>query len=216
MSAEAAEPAPPVAALRGFPAYAGLARTDPVTVYREPRGSVLTTLPRANPETATPYVFGIVGARAGWFDVLLPIRPNGASGWVPAAEVQPMGVVHRIVVHLHARSVELYDRDRRVASWPAGVGTTSNPTPTGHFYVLELLASNDPHGTYGPFALGMSGYSDTISEFNGGDGRWGIHGTDQPGLIPGQISHGCVRLRNSDVAALAAGIELGDPVDVVP
>ncbi len=203
------------ASLRGYPAYAATAKVDAVIVFDRPDGSPSAYLPHMNPDTGGPYVFGIRSERPGWYEVLLPLRPNGRTGWLRRTDVDVSGLRHRILVNVTARTVTLFDRNRVVDTWSAGVGTVQNPTPVGHFYVLEALRSVSPNGVYGPYALGMSGHSDTLSEFNGADGRWAIHGTNEPDLIPGRISHGCVRLRNADVTTLAGSIELGDPVDVV-
>jgi lipoprotein-anchoring transpeptidase ErfK/SrfK len=40
----------------------------------------------------------------------------------------------------------------------------------------------------------------------------GIHGTNEPELIPGRVSHGCVRMRNSDIVRLAELMPVGTPI----
>ena len=74
----------------------------------------------------------------------------------------------------------------------------------------ELLRSADP--VYGPWAFGTSAYS-ALSDWPGG-GVVGIHGTNQPALIPGRPSHGCVRLTNAAVTRLAALMPIGTPVRI--
>ena len=66
---------------------------------------------------------------------------------------------------------------------------------------------------YGPYAFGTSDYS-VLSEWPHG-GVVGIHGTDQPSLIPGRPSHGCIRMRNHDIVYLARHLPIGAPVHVV-
>ena len=86
-------------------------------------------------------------------------------------------------------------------------------TPAGHFYVLEKLRTvNAP--IYGPYALGTSAYAPTLSEWPGG-GVVGIHGTDEPSLIPGRPSHGCIRMRNEDISRLWAMISIGTPIEII-
>ena len=63
---------------------------------------------------------------------------------------------------------------------------------------------------YGSRALGTSAYA-AVSDWPGG-GVVGIHGTDQPGLIPGRPSHGCIRVRNADMATLYRLTPVGTPV----
>ena len=85
----------------------------------------------------------------------------------------------------------------------------------GDFFITELLKQPDPGGAYGPYAFGTSAYSDVLMHFgNGGDGQIGIHGTDQPSLIPGVISHGCIRMPNADILRLAAVMPVGTPITV--
>jgi lipoprotein-anchoring transpeptidase ErfK/SrfK len=66
---------------------------------------------------------------------------------------------------------------------------------------------------YGPYAFGTSAYS-ILSDWPGG-GVVGIHGTNQPALIPGRPSHGCIRLRNPDITYLANHLPIGAPVRIV-
>ena len=42
----------------------------------------------------------------------------------------------------------------------------------------------------------------------------GIHGTDRPELIPGRVSHGCIRLRNADILRLGRLMPVGTPITV--
>ncbi len=104
--------------------------------------------------------------------------------------------------------------DAVVLETPVAVGAPDAPTPTGTFAVIDRLQSPDPASPYGPFALGLSAHSDTFSEFAGGDGQIGIHGTDDPSSIGQAVSHGCVRVPNDVVARLAELLPLGTPVIV--
>ena len=70
--------------------------------------------------------------------------------------------------------------DSVVVETPIAIGSPENPTPTGEFFVTDLLDTGDDLSAYGPFALGLSAFSLTLSEFAGGDGQIGIHGTNQP------------------------------------
>ena len=46
-------------------------------------------------------------------------------------------------------------------------------------------------------------------------GYIGIHGTDTPGILPGRVSHGCIRLRNADIERLAKLLPVGSPVTIL-
>jgi hypothetical protein len=149
-----------------------------------------------------------------WVQIEVPGRPNGRIGWVPRAALSAFSVSHEYlrVDQEHLRAT-LYKDGKAIFSAPVGVGKASTVTPKGHFYVLEKLVSvNAP--VYGPFALGTSAYAPTLSEWPGG-GVVGIHGTNEPQLIPGRPSHGCVRMRDQDIAKLFSLIGLGTPIDIV-
>lgn len=148
-----------------------------------------------------------------WTEVSLPQRPNGTTGWVQASALGPLNVAYGLLVIDRSRlRAALYDRGgHAIWSAPVGIGRPSLPTPAGHFYVLEKLRALGV--AYGPFALGTSAYAPTLSDWPGG-GVVGIHGTDQPQLIPGDPSHGCIRLRNSDITTLWHLIQIGTPIDI--
>ncbi|HEX5247818.1 MAG TPA: L,D-transpeptidase [Gaiellaceae bacterium] len=105
-------------------------------------------------------------------------------------------------------------RSRVVARFPAAVGRSVLPTPTGRHYIVELLRQPDPNGAYGPFAFGLSAYSHVLYSFGGGPGQIGIHGTNEPASIGHSVSHGCVRIPNRDIVRLAYTLPLGTPVTI--
>jgi lipoprotein-anchoring transpeptidase ErfK/SrfK len=151
---------------------------------------------------------------ATWIEVSLPQRPNGVTGWVEASALSPLHVATgRLVVSRSQLRATLYDQAGRVI-WSArvGIGRPSLPTPAGHFYVREKLRATDSP-EFGPYAIGTSAYAPKLSEWPGG-GIIGIHGTDQPQLIPGDPSHGCVRMQNRDITSLWHLIAIGTPVDI--
>jgi L,D-transpeptidase catalytic domain len=149
-----------------------------------------------------------------WILVSLPGRPNGASGWVPEAALGELHATHEhLRVNRQMLRATLFRDGRPIWQAPIGVGRSSLPTPAGHFYVTEkLTALGGPF--YGPYAIGTSAYAPTLADWPGG-GVVGIHGTDEPQLIPGHPSHGCVRLRNADIVRLWPLIEVGAPIEIV-
>jgi hypothetical protein len=66
---------------------------------------------------------------------------------------------------------------------------------------------------YGPVAFGTSVRSPAATGWPAG-GFVGIHGTDRPDLVPGRVSHGCIRLRNADIRALARRMRVGTPLTI--
>jgi lipoprotein-anchoring transpeptidase ErfK/SrfK len=147
----------------------------------------------------------------------LPQRPNGSTAWVPSADVSLASDTYHVVVNLSSMHVELFNHAQQVASFPAGVGTTTDPTPTGHFFVV--LFSAPPSPGYGPFVIVTSAHSNTISDWEeSGDAITAIHGplgADAAiGTTGARISHGCIRLHDADLAQLR-DVPAGTPIDIV-
>ncbi|HEV3034857.1 MAG TPA: L,D-transpeptidase [Solirubrobacteraceae bacterium] len=150
-----------------------------------------------------------------WVRLRVPGRPNGRTGWVSR---ELLGAFHQtrwlIVVNLHLRRLTAYLDGHLRMTAPVGVGKPSTPTPPGHFWIRERFAVSSPSNPYWPYALGTSDYS-TLTEWPGG-GVVGIHGDfGEPGAIPGDPSHGCVRMRDADIAWLGPRVTLGTPVRIV-
>jgi L,D-transpeptidase catalytic domain len=151
------------------------------------------------------------GAR--WTRIEVPGRPNGRSGWVPSAA---LGTLHAVrgylLIDRRRLRATLFRDGRPVFSAPVGVGKPATPTPAGEFYVMEKLVTV-ASPAYGPYAVGTSAYAPTLSEWPGG-GVVGIHGTNEPQLVPGRPSHGCVRMHNADISRLWHMIAVGTPIEI--
>ncbi|HTI32993.1 MAG TPA: L,D-transpeptidase [Miltoncostaea sp.] len=164
-------------------------------------------------------VLMVLGARVNregvWYKVRLTSRPNDAAGWIPAEAVQVKKTPWRVVVHLGARTMDLLRSGKRVGSWKVAVGTPANPTPTGRFAVSEVVKQRNPSGFFGTYIITLSAHSENLSEFDGGDGRVALHGTNQPGLLGQAVSHGCVRLDNNVATRLGRNVPPGSPVDIL-
>jgi hypothetical protein len=148
-----------------------------------------------------------------WVRVSFPSLPNGASGWVTRSALGGYGVVRtRLIIDLSTLTAELYRGQRLVFEAPVGIGKEQWPTPMGEFYVRNRLVDfDDPF--YGPVAFGTSARSGVLTDWPAG-GFVGIHGTATPELIPGRVSHGCVRLRNEDILKLDRLMPVGTPVRI--
>ena len=156
----------------------------------------------------------IEGPSDGWARVLLPGRPNGAEGWVRTEEMVAFVVEGRVLIDLSDRTLSYVVGDTEIIATPVGVGSEANPTPTGEFFVTDSVALADPTSPWGPHALGLSARSDTVTEFNGGDGIIGIHGTNNPGSIGRAVSLGCVRVANEVITRLHEVVAIGTPVEI--
>lgn len=174
---------------------------------------------------AQPLVFEVVARQGSWIQVLLPVRPNGTTGWLQSNDVVLASTTLRIEVSITDRSLQLVDGDTVVFRAPVSVGRPSTPTPTGSFYVTDVVPSVNPAGAYGPVALALNGYSEVMDSF-GSESVAGapdelapvlaIHGTNQPSSIGRAASNGCPRLRNEDMTRLAELTPAGTPVDIWP
>ena len=149
-----------------------------------------------------------------WVRVRLAEQPDNRVGWVPRSALGGYEFVHTRLVVDRARFLALlYVDGKLVFRAPVGIGRPDAPTPHGEFYVVDRL---DGFGNpfYGPVAFGTSARSPTLTDWPGG-GVIGIHGTNDPGLIPGRISHGCIRMRNADILRLKRLLPIGTPLTIL-
>lgn len=178
---------------------------------------VAARLARRTPEGTTNLVTALARVTDPdgriWVRVRLPVLPNGTTGWVPRDALGGYATVTtQLVIHRRGLTATLLRGGRRVLRAPVGIGTAAAPTPAGEFYVRNRLTRfRSPF--YGPVALGTSARSATLTDWPGG-GFIGIHGTDRPDLIPGRVSHGCIRMRNADVRRLARLMPIGTPISI--
>jgi hypothetical protein len=168
------------------------------------------------PERTTNLVLTLDGRRTRsgvWIRVRLPVLPNNTTGWVPRRSLSDWKIVRtHLVVDRRRLTATLYRAGTPVFSAPVGIGRPQSPTPAGAFYVRNQLYGYDAP-EYGPIAFGTSGRSPVFTDWPSG-GFIGIHGTNQPDLIPGRVSHGCIRMRNRDILRLAAVMPVGTPLTI--
>jgi lipoprotein-anchoring transpeptidase ErfK/SrfK len=131
------------------------------------------------------------------------------------------GDVARVDVAKSDASVRAYDRNNRlIAFYPATVGSTDRPSPSGDHKVVGVAL--DPTYTYDPAKLAWgprdagrlvvkSGPNNPVGSvwIDLDAPSYGLHGTANPDTIGKTASHGCVRLTNWDARALAVGVRPG-------
>ncbi|MES1246449.1 MAG: L,D-transpeptidase family protein [Actinomycetota bacterium] len=184
----------------------------PLAAFRSPGRGLVARFGLRN-VNGVDSVFSVLRATCDgrWLRVQLPIRPNGAAGWVSAARVQTYTVRTRIVVDVSARTLRFYDGGRLQLRATVAVGSSATPTPVGRYYVNQKLIPADPAGPYGPGALGISAYSPVLTHWAQG-GPVAIHGTNEPWSIGRAVSNGCIRLPNATLSKLFAETLPGTPV----
>lgn len=189
-------------------------------VLSEPRrGARTITRLRYLTEDKAAEVYIVLAAKLdadkrAWLRIRVPMRPHGRTGWVLADDMSTLYVVRtQFVVDRKALKATLHKNGKKIWQASVGIGKSGTPTPRGDFWIRERLKGLGNGSAYGPWAFGTSAYSN-ISDWPGG-GVVGIHGTNEPGLIPGRPSHGCVRVRNDKIRSLARLMPLGTPVRIV-
>lgn len=200
--------------------WVAVAELPQVAVYAEPDDAGQPIHQLANPtESGAPLVFMVDGDETDgpWLKVNLPVRPNGSKGYVRSADVTLQTTDYSVKVALGAHRLTVTKGTEVVVDTAIGVGTAETPTPGGVYYLKELLQPPNPDGAYGPYAYGLSGFSNNpeLANFNGGDGIIGIHGTNEPDKIGTDVSHGCIRVSNEVITEMASYLPLGTPVEIV-
>jgi lipoprotein-anchoring transpeptidase ErfK/SrfK len=201
---------------------AAVARIAPVTRAALGRSgpsrgaAVVAELTRSTQEGTTNVVLVLAQTRRtheDWVHIRLPILPNNRTAWVPRRVLGGYEFVHtRLVVDKKRFTATLLSDGRAVFRARVGVGRPESPTPSGEFYIRDKL-SGFGNPFYGPVAYGTSARSAVLTDWPGG-GFVGLHGTNEPALIPGRISHGCIRMRNEDIVRLSRLMPVGTPLTI--
>lgn len=163
-----------------------------------------------------PMTFLIVERRDDWAKVLIPARPNHTEGYVRLDDVEVTTTEYRIEVSLTDTTLRAWNGDEMIAETKVVIGTPFSETPTGLFYVTDMVPYENPEGVYGPIALATNGYSEWMDEFDTGVPVVALHGTSRPEQVGQQISNGCIRVPNDIITMLADTVPQGTPVLITP
>jgi lipoprotein-anchoring transpeptidase ErfK/SrfK len=190
----------------------------PVVARSAPRrtAAAVAKLGRWTPEGTSNLLLTLAGERTRrgvWIKVRLPVLPANRTGWVPRKSLSDWKELRtRLVVDRRSLTATLFRRGKVVFRAPVGVGQAHWPTPRGEFFIRnQLYGFGNP--AYGPIAFGTSARSAVLTDWPGG-GFIGIHGTNQPHLLPGRVSHGCIRMKNPHILRLAGLMPVGTPLTV--
>jgi lipoprotein-anchoring transpeptidase ErfK/SrfK len=200
-------------------AYAAVVR-EQARAYHAPGRRPIHVFGRRN-VNGHATVLGVLSAvrggdcKARWYHTQLPLQPNGSTGYVRAVDVELVPVRTRIDVDLSERKVTLYRAGRKALETPAAIGSRATPTPVGRFYVNQRLRALDPSGPFGPGGVGISAFSEVLTEWVQG-GPIAIHGTNRPDTIGRASSTGCLRVRNDVLERIFRLALPGTPVVIHP
>jgi lipoprotein-anchoring transpeptidase ErfK/SrfK len=181
-------------------------------------GKVVAKVAATRPLTGTATVLPVVAEATAdgrpWVRVMLPGRPNGRTGWIPADRAIRTSNAWRITINLRARRAVAYRNGKAKRSFRVVVGKPSTPTPRGRFFVEEV--ARQPRGAaVGPWVLALSARSNVLRQFGGGPGQIGLHGrTGLPDPLGSAASHGCVRFADAAIRWLAGRISPGARVTI--
>jgi L,D-transpeptidase catalytic domain len=205
-----------LASVRDASRWASVRRAATARSALGPRAAIVGRLETRTPEGTTNLVLVLGHAIAHgrvWVRIRLPVLPNNTTGWVPREALGGQRVVEtRLVVDRRTLTATLFRNGRRVFSAPVGIGQPQWPTPAGEFYIRNRLRGFESP-FYGPLAFGTSARSSVLTDWPAG-GFVGIHGTDRPDLLPGRVSHGCIRMRNDDILELGRLMPIGTPLTI--
>lgn len=146
-----------------------------------------------------------------WYEVWLPMRPNGSRGWIVEGRLATYPTTTKIVIDLSERRLAVVRGDHTLETFPVAIGSERYPTPRGFFFVTEKLRPRVPGGAYGALALSLSAFQPQLSWWPGG-GQVAIHGTNQDQLIGKAVSQGCVRMHDADILRVNRLVPAGSPV----
>ncbi|WP_246258320.1 L,D-transpeptidase family protein [Amycolatopsis anabasis] len=182
---------------------------SPVPAYREPGGPAIAAVPvqQVGSDTWLP----VIAEQPGWYQVMLPARPNGATAWIADdLAVETAHTPYRIVIDRAAFRLQLFREGTQVGIWTVGIGKPTAPTPEGRTFLLASI--RDSHQRYSPVILPLGTHSATYETYGGGPGTTGIHGWPTPDVFGHPSSDGCIRIPANALQILSTDVPIGTPV----
>ncbi|OLT48442.1 hypothetical protein BJF85_12935 [Saccharomonospora sp. CUA-673] len=183
-----------------------------IAVYDEPGGDPFAKLPRK--QISSPTWVPVIEERGDWAHVLLPTRPNGASGWVHVNEATVETATNNfaVLVHRDDFSLEIRENGEKIGEWTIGIGSDEHPTPKGRAYIIASI--EEQVNDYSPIVLPLSSHSDSHETYGGGPGTVGIHTWPDESFVGQADSDGCLRVTQEALDELVK-LPLGTMVEIV-
>ncbi|MFF5991104.1 L,D-transpeptidase [Prauserella flavalba] len=183
-----------------------------LVVYKAVNGEPFAKLPTR--QMGSPTWVPVIATQGEWAQVLLPTRPNGASGWIHAGDSDVESARNNFVVNVNreAFELEITEDGKSLGKWTIGIGKEEHPTPKGRAYIIASIAEtvND----YSPIVLPLSYHSDSHETFGGGPGTVGIHTWPDDSFVGQANSDGCIRVTQEALDELVK-LPLGTIVNIV-
>lgn len=186
-----------------------------VPIFESPHAVAPARALRSPTREGVQLIFGVLEEQGDWLKVMLPMRPNGSSGWVKAADVRVRKVSNRIVVDRSDKRLRAFRGSQVLFEAPVAVGLSKSPTPLARAYVDVSVPFKPASGAYGVYMLSVAAYSEVLTNFGGGVGQIAIHGTNNRNSIGKAASNGCIRMNNEDILRLKDLAPTGTPVEIV-
>lgn len=189
---------------------------DVVEIFSDPADGAPARSVDRRDELSGQLVFVVIEERGDWLNVQLPVRPNGSTGWIRAADVGLSTHEFVITIELSEHRMTVTNAGEQLLQTPIGVGTADAPTPGGTYYIKELLEPPTRTGVR-HLRLWPVRILQRLTSYSGGDGLIGIHGTNRPETVGTDVSDGCIRTTNEVISQLVEqiGIPLGTPVEIL-
>ena len=185
-------------------------------VHARPNGRVIARLSGSTPLGTPTWLWVTATTPSGrWGRVVLPIRPNGLTGWIDLRGLAMRHTATWIRASLGERTIWLMHGRTPIATYPAAIGAPDTSTPVGRFSVTDRVPTGDPSGPFGWYAFGLSGHQPNLPPSWAGGDQLAIHGTNDPASIGRPASHGCLRVSASALTRLRQALALGTPVVIM-
>ncbi|MBB3663266.1 hypothetical protein FB384_002170 [Prauserella sediminis] len=183
-----------------------------VAVYDKPSGKPFAKLPTK--QISSPTWVPVIAEKGDWAQILLPTRPNGASGWVHTTDetVEEARNDFAVTVHRDDFTLEITEKGEQIGEWTIGVGKDEHPTPTGRQYIIASI--EEQVNDYSPIVLPLSYHSESHETYGGGPGTVGIHTWPDNSFVGKANSDGCIRVTKEALDELVK-LPLGTIVEVV-
>ncbi|HEY8371851.1 MAG TPA: L,D-transpeptidase [Pseudonocardiaceae bacterium] len=175
-------------------------------IYREKNGPAVARLPVT--QLGSPTWVPVIAKDGDWYQVLLPSRPNGSTGWIHAStgDLEEARTDYLVEVDVDAFTMTVREGDRELGRWTVGVGKPEYPTPRGRTFIMASI--EETVANYSPYVLPLGTHSESHETYGGGPGTVALHGWPDDSPFGKADSDGCIRVPD-DALDLLITLPLG-------